>query len=68
VKTDTEGYESSRNIIRAEGVRSPRDFVLWKVKTDRNLSFMFNGKPNFFPGWHLECSAIVDCKLDKLHI
>ena len=68
VQNDTEGYESTRNIIRAEGVKSPRDFVLWKVKTDRYLSFMFNGKPNFFPGWHLECSAIVDSKLDKLHI
>lgn len=68
VQNDTEGYESNRNIIRAKGIRSPRDFVLWKVKTDRTLSFMFNGKPNFFPGWHLECSAIVDSKLDKLHI
>jgi cysteinyl-tRNA synthetase len=68
VKTDTEGYESSRNIIRAEGVRSPRDFVLWKVKTDRNLSFMFNGKPNFFPGWDSECCALCDKLLGKVHI
>lgn len=68
VDNNTECYESSRNIIRSEGVRNHRDFVLWKVKNNRNLSFMFNGKKNFFPGWHLECSAIVDSKLDKLHI
>ncbi len=68
VDCDTEGYESGRNIIRAEGVKDNKDFVLWKVKPEITLSFMFNGKPNYFPGWHLECSAIVDSKLDKLHI
>lgn len=68
VDNNTDGYESSRNIIRAEGVANTKDFVLWKVKKNRDLSFVFNNKPNFFPGWHLECSAIVDSKLDKLHI
>lgn len=68
VQNDIDMYKSKRNIIRADGVKSPRDFVLWKVKTDRTLSFTFNNKQNYFPGWHLECSAIVDSKLDKLVI
>ncbi len=68
VDCDTDGYENGRNIIRAEGVRSDKDFVLWKVKADRKLSFSFKNKKNFFPGWHLECSAIVENKLNKLHI
>jgi cysteinyl-tRNA synthetase len=67
VQNDTEGYESSRNIIRAEGVRNHRDFVLWKVKNDRTIVWGNKLTPGAF-GWHLECSAIVDCKLDKLHI
>jgi cysteinyl-tRNA synthetase len=68
VENDTDGYQSDRNIIRADGIKSHKDFVLWKVKPNRNLSFMFDGNMGYFPGWHLECSAIVDSKLDKLHI
>jgi len=67
VQNDTEGYESSRNIIRAEGIRNHRDFVLWKVKTDRTVVWGNKLTKGIF-GWHLECSAIVDSKLDKLHI
>jgi cysteinyl-tRNA synthetase len=68
VDNNIEGYQSDRNIIRPDGVKNPKDFVLWKVKNDRTLSFMYKGKKNYFPGWHLECSAIVDSKLDKLNI
>ncbi len=68
VENDIEGYESGRNIIRADGVRNPRDFVLWKVKTDRQLTFTFNGKKNFFPGWDTECCAICAKILGKVHI
>ena len=67
VQNDTEGYESGRNIIRAEGVKSSRDFVLWKVKTDRTIVWGNKLTKGIF-GWSLECSAIVDSKLDKLHI
>ena len=67
VQNNIEGYESERNIIRAEGVKNPRDFVLWKVKTDRTLVWGKKLTKGIF-GWHLECSAIVDCKLNKLHI
>lgn len=68
VDNNIEGYESSRNIIKSEGIRNPKDFVLWKVKNDRNLSFTFNGKKNFFPGWDSECCAICSKILGKVHI
>ncbi len=62
-----EDYVSSRNIIRAEGVKSNHDFVLWKVKPERTLTFGKRLQAGIF-GWNLECSSIVDTKLDKLHI
>ena len=67
VENNTEGYQSERNIIRADGVKNNRDFVLWKVKNDETLKFgkKLNGGRI---GWHLECSSIVECKLDKLDI
>ena len=68
VDNDTEGYQSTRNIIRPDGVRNPKDFVLWKVKNDRTLSFKFKGKTNFFPGWDSECCALCDKFLGKVHI
>jgi cysteinyl-tRNA synthetase len=68
IDNNTEGYESTRNIIRADGVKNPKDFVLWKVKNDRNLSFTFNGKKNFYPGWDTECCAICAKILGKVHI
>jgi cysteinyl-tRNA synthetase len=60
-------YTSSRNIIRPEGVKSNHDFVLWKVKPERVLTFGKRLKAGIF-GWNLECSSIVDTHLDKLHI
>ncbi len=60
-------YVSSRNIIRPEGVKSNHDFVLWKVKPERVLTFGKKLKAGIF-GWNLECSSIVDTHLDKLHI
>lgn len=67
VDNNTDGYESSRNIIRTDGIKNSKDFVLWKVKNDRSIVWGKKLTPGIF-GWHLECSAIVDCKLDKLHI
>lgn len=67
VQNDTEGYESSRNIIRAEGVRNHRDFVLWKVKTDRTIVWGKKLTPGTF-GWDSECCALCDKILGKVHI
>jgi cysteinyl-tRNA synthetase len=67
VDNNTEGYHSERNIVRADGVKNPKDFVLWKVKTDRTIVWGKKLIPGIM-GWHLECSVIVDSKLDKLDI
>ena len=67
VQNDTESYESGRNIIRAEGVRSSRDFVLWKVKTDRTIVWGERLKKGVF-GWDVECCAICANILGKVHI
>lgn len=67
VQNDTEGYESNRNIIRAEGVRNNRDFVLWKVKTDQTLQW---GKKLTYGriSWNPECCCLSLKYLGKVHI
>lgn len=67
VQNDTEGYESSRNIIRPDGVRSPRDFVLWKVKNDRTIVW---GKKltHGCISWMPECTCLSLKYLDKVHL
>lgn len=67
VQNDTEGYESERNIIRAEGVRNSKDFVLWKVKNDRTIVWGNELKKGVF-GWDTECCAICAKILGKVHI
>ncbi len=67
VENDINKYESSRNIIRSDEVKNTRDFVLWKVKNDRTIVWGEKLTKGIF-GWHLECSAIVHSKLNKLHI
>jgi cysteinyl-tRNA synthetase len=64
---DTSNYNSGRNIIRADGIRNNADFVLWKVKADREIKFGKILKPGSC-GWHIECSAICANILDKVHI
>jgi len=62
-KSDSE-LVSGRAIIRADNLRTPRDFVLWKNTGDLDLGSFQQGRP----GWHIECSAIADAVLDKVHI
>ena len=67
VDNNTDGYESSRNIIRAEGVKNHRDFVLWKVKNDETLKWgnkLTNGRIS----WHPECTCLSLKYLGKVHI
>lgn len=67
VDCDTEGYESGRNIIRAEGVKDNKDFVLWKVKPDRTLRWGKILKKGQI-GWNTECCVLCDKLLGKVHI
>jgi cysteinyl-tRNA synthetase len=43
--------------VGAEGKKSPRDFVLWKLSKDDHLGFE-SPFGRGFPGWHIECSAM----------
>lgn len=47
----------SETRIDAEGKKSPRDFVLWKISEDGKLGFPSPWGTGF-PGWHIECSAM----------
>ncbi len=67
VDNNTEGYQSERNIIRADGVRNPKDFVLWKVKSDRTIVWGKSLTPGTF-GWDTECCVLCDKLLGKVNI
>ncbi len=67
VDCDTEGYETGRNIIRAEGVRSNKDFVLWKIKSDQQIYWgkkLSRGRIS----WNPECACLSIKYLGKVHI
>lgn len=67
IENDINKYESERNIIRADDVKNHRDFVLWKVKTDRTIVWGNKLKKGIF-GWDTECCAICANILGKVHI
>jgi cysteinyl-tRNA synthetase len=67
VQNNTEGYESSRNIIRSDCVRSPRDFVLWKVKPDRTIVWGNKLKKGSI-SWMPECTCLSLKYLGKVHL
>lgn len=67
VENNIEGYQSERNIIRADGVRNTRDFVLWKVKSDRTIVWG-NKLTKGCISWAPECSCLSLKYLGKVHI
>ena len=67
VELDTTNYESDRNIIRSQDVRNNRDFVLWKVKSDRTILWGKKLTPGIF-GWDTECCALCKKLLGHVHI
>ena len=50
--------EGTRDVVRDEGKRDPRDFALWK-KDPGHLMQWFSPYGWGFPGWHLECSVMA---------
>ena len=57
--TLVEGAASaSREVVRYEDKRDPRDFALWK-KDPGHLMQWFSPYGWGFPGWHLECSVMA---------
>lgn len=50
--------EGTREVVRDEEKRDPRDFALWK-KDPGHLMQWFSPYGWGFPGWHLECSVMA---------
>lgn len=50
--------EGTREVVRDEGKRDPRDFALWK-KDPGHLMQWHSPYGWGFPGWHLECSVMA---------
>jgi len=56
------------DVVTDPGKRSPQDFALWFFKQGRfaNHSMAWNSQwGEGFPGWHLECSAIIHALLSE---
>ena len=60
-------YVSERKIIRAEGIKSKSDFVLWKSRKEGEV-FWKTDIGEGTPSWNSECSAITEKILDKLDV
>jgi cysteinyl-tRNA synthetase len=57
-----EGQLEGARVSKADDKRNPSDFLLWK--TDAHLGWESPwGKG--FPGWHIECSAMINATLGK---
>ncbi|WP_412062520.1 cysteine--tRNA ligase [Rubrivirga sp. IMCC45206] len=56
--------DGSREVVRDDGKRDPRDFALWKKDAGHLMQwhspFTQGGTDGWgFPGWHLECSVMA---------
>ena len=56
--TDAETLEGTREVVRDDDKRDPRDFALWK-KDPGHLMQWHSPFGWGFPGWHLECSVMA---------
>jgi cysteinyl-tRNA synthetase len=56
-----EGLEAKRSKDFSEGKRNPTDFALWKFSPkDKQRQMEWNSPWGIgFPGWHIECSAMI---------
>ena len=67
--TDAETLvEGTREVVRDDGKRDPRDFALWKKPVGAQSGHLMQWHSPFaqgpargwgFPGWHLECSVMA---------
>ncbi|WP_420456859.1 cysteine--tRNA ligase [Rubrivirga sp.] len=67
--TDAEGLvEGTREVVKDDGKRDPRDFALWKKPVGSQSGHLMQWYSPFidgpaggwgFPGWHLECSVMA---------
>ena len=55
--------DDEQNISRIEAVdgkKNPKDFALWKACKDTNDICFEKSLPSGRPGWHIECSAMIE--------
>ncbi len=62
---DLEGMKAGARVDYNSEKRSPHDFALWKFDKAGERTEMVWDSPwgKGFPGWHLECSAMIEAKL-----
>lgn len=59
---DVDGLRSGARVSASEDKRHPSDFLLWKKDAQIGWESPW-GKG--FPGWHIECSAMINATLGK---
>lgn len=59
---DIAGLKAGARVAESEDKRSPTDFLLWK--SDEKLGWDSPWGLGF-PGWHIECSAMINATLGK---
>src|SRR3989338_11277753 len=59
---DIEGLRAGARVVAAADKRLPTDFLLWK--SDAKLGWE-SPWGRGFPGWHIECSAMINATLGK---
>jgi cysteinyl-tRNA synthetase len=64
-KLDLEGMKAGARVDHNSDKRNASDFALWKFDTTGQRTEMVWDSPwgKGFPGWHLECSAMIRAKL-----
>lgn len=61
-RLDLAGLEEGARVAKVAGKRNPTDFAIWKFERpgeDRAMVWESPWHPRSFPGWHIECSAII---------
>jgi len=63
----TEDEENQSRIAHNTQKRNPKDFALWKACTDDESVCFDSAFSSGRPGWHIECSAMIEKHFAKTH-
>ena len=63
----TEDEENQSRIEHNTQKRNPKDFALWKACTDDESVCFDSAFSSGRPGWHIECSAMIEKHFAKTH-
>jgi len=56
----TDDEQNLSRIEAVDGKKNPKDFALWKACKDVNDICFEDSLPSGRPGWHIECSAMIE--------